>query len=214
MPLIHHPGFGGSVRYSPTVLSEDPDEQVSQTVALMWQYAVEDSTAPSIQEEARQALAAYPGATPEEAVWYWVKSRMGFVPDEATAAPLGLDTPVVEVLIRPVDMAAMCNGSGCRRAGDCDDFSMYGAALLMALGRQVSFVTVAADPSAPDRFSHVYLASYVDGHRVPLDISHGPYPGWETPNYTRRKEWGDNAGLFMLLAAGAAAYLLHKEVSL
>lgn len=217
MPLIQHPGFGGSVTYSPFLLSDDPDQQVSETIALMRQYAVEDSTAPLIQQEARGALVASPGATPEQAVFGWVKGRTSFLPDEATAAPISVptDTPVVEVLIRPVDLAAMCTGGGCQRAGDCDDFSMYGAALLLALGRQVSFVTVAADPMAPGRFSHVYLASYANGQRVPLDISHGPYVGWETPNYTRRQEWPTNdAPWLALLAAAAAAYLLRKEVSL
>lgn len=215
MPMIHHPGFGGSVNYSPLVLSDDPDEQVEQTIALMSQYALEDSRTLPIQAEARQALAASPGATPEEAVFNWVRSRTTFLPDDATAAPLRLDPPVVEVLIRPVDLAAMCSGSGCRRAGDCDDYSMYGASLLMALGRPVSFVTVAADPVAPDRFSHVYLASYPNGERIPLDISHGPAVGWETPNYSRRKEWpvtgAPGLGL-LLLAAGAAYYLSQRGV--
>jgi len=219
VPLIPHHGYGGSVNYSALPLSDDPDTQVEQTIALMREYAVEDSATPLIQTEARQALAARPNATPEEAVFGWVRNRTSFRADEATAAPIAgyFEAPIVEVLTRPVDLAAMCTRSGCRRAGDCDDYSMYGAALLLALGRQVSYVTVAADPMAPDRFSHVYLASYADGTRVPLDISHGPYAGWETPNYSRRQEWPVNgsASLLMLIAAGAAAaYFLRKEVSL
>ncbi len=215
LPVLNHPGFGGSVRYQAVAVSDDADEQVAQTIDLMRQYVIEDSRSLAIQAEARAALAVYPDASPEDAVFRWVRSRVAFATDEHTAAPFGNhpDIPVVEVLIRPVDLSAMCSDGGCRRAGDCDDFSMYGAALLLALGREVSFVTVAADPVAPDRFSHVYLASYTDAGRVPLDISHGPGAGWETSNATRREEWpvGDGGSWLVALLAASAAYFLGKR---
>lgn len=216
MPVVHHPGFGGSVRYQPVTLSDDPDVQVAQTIDLMRQYAREDSQSSAIQLEALAAIGEYPGS-PEEAVYRWVKRRVQFLNDEHTAQPLGVfEIPVVEVLIRPIDLAAMCSNGGCRRAGDCDDFSMYGAALLLALGRRVSFVTVAADAADPERFSHVYLASYgPNGERIPLDISHGPAPGWETQHYTRREEWpiDGNSDWLTLAAVAGAAYFLTRRIA-
>lgn len=216
MPVVNHPAFGGgSVNYRASVLSDDPDEQVSETIALMRRYVVED--APALRREAEAALAATPGESPESAVWRWVRSRVSFVDDLTTARPLGnLDIPVVEVLIRPVDLSAMCSSGGCRRVGDCDDFSMYVAALLASLGRRVSFVTVAADPAAPQQFSHVYVASYPpEGGRVALDASHGPSAGWETPNAWRRHEWPINhsSGLAALVVAGAAAYFFLRKAA-
>ncbi len=214
MPVIEHPSFGGSVNYRVSVLPDDPDEQVADTIALMRRYVLED--APALAVEAQAALNAAPGESPEFAVWRWVRSRVSFVDDLTTARPLGaLDAPVVEVLIRPVDLSAMCANGGCRRVGDCDDFSMYVAALLVALGRRVSFVTVAADPVAPRQFSHVYVASYPPEGRVALDASHGPSAGWETAHAWRRQEWPINHGhgLLLLLAAGAAAYVFSRKAA-
>ena len=81
---------------------------------------------------------------------------------------------MVEVLVRPRDMAVAKT-----RVGDCDDYSMYAACLLTALGIPAAFVTVAGDPRAPRYFTHVYVAAYPGGQRVPVDASHGKYCGWE-----------------------------------
>jgi hypothetical protein len=93
---------------------------------------------------------------------------------------------------------------------------MYGAAHLMARGVPCSFVTVAADDSDPSMYSHVYLAAYPNGQRVPIDLSHGHYPGWETVNrFGKRKEWPIGSGFNFLglglLAAGG--YLLYRAVN-
>lgn len=215
MPLILHPGFGEVLRYEAIQLPDAPDDQVEQTISLMREYAVQDSAHPLVREDAASALRAYPGLSPEEAVFYWVKNRVGFVRDEVLGSPIPVppDAPLIETLIRPVDMVALCSSSGCRRAGDCDDFSMYGAALLTALGRRVCFVTVAADGRDPNAYSHVYLVSYGDGgERFPLDISHGPHPGWETANlYGKRREWPvGGLGAVDLLLVGAGLWWWFK----
>jgi hypothetical protein len=49
-------------------------------------------------------------------------------------------------------------------------------------------MTVAADSKRPREFSHIYVVAYYKGQRIPLDFSHGPYPGWECPS-SRMKEW-------------------------
>lgn len=182
LPVLH-PQLG-LLNYEATPVRDDPDGQIADTIALMRRYVLEDYRS----REVAQALVEahiYTG-DPVEQVWSWLASRLRFVPDEETAAPWQ-NADVVEVLIRPRDMYTL----EAARQGDCDDYVMMGAAMFLRLGIPVSFVTVAANSQAPDRFSHVYLAVYRNGHRIAIDASHGAFPGWEVPmsEVTRIKEW-------------------------
>jgi hypothetical protein len=57
-------------------------------------------------------------------------------------------------------------------AGDCDDASVLIASLLGTIGIPSRLVTIAADPSAPDEFSHIYPeAEIVPGTWVAMDIA-------------------------------------------
>ena len=194
--VLTHPQLG-VVRYTLTEVPDDPDGQVAVTIDLMRQYANEDSTAPNIRIDTNRA--GYSGDDLQD-VWDYLnrgtgKRGMGFVADETTAQsvdqPPGTWRPIVEALIRPVDQVVLPNPQG-----DCDDFSMYGAAHLLARGISCAFVTLAADPKEPGVYSHVYLVAYPQtgpyaGKRVPMDLSHGPYLGWEAKNmFGRRAEWG------------------------
>lgn len=170
-------------------MSDDPDTQVAQVIGMMRRLAVEDGDAPSIKDAAHQIVAQY--GEPLSGVHRYVSGLMGFTADENTAAPLqpSFRDPIVETLVRPVDVLTSAT-----QCGDCDDFTMFGASLLRALDIPCAFVTVAADPQAPDIFSHVYLAAYPTtgpyrGTRVPMDCSHGPQVGWETQMQFRRAEW-------------------------
>jgi hypothetical protein len=192
------------------VVGDDPDEQVADTIALMAQYVREDVGTPEVQQAADEA--APPGEDPLDGVFRYVKGLIRFQSDETTAAPLqsrlaklGLgDYPVVEVLIRPRDMLTWRGDTGQGQVGDCDDFVMLTAALLMAKGVDCSFVTVAADPREPGQYSHVYVAAYpAGGSRVAMDTSHGEYAGWEVEDrVTRRTEWPIRTGYRGLLLAG------------
>lgn len=210
-----------TLNWEAAVTSDSPDEQVADTIDLMANYVREDSQAPPIQEVAEDLSAPYKWSGQEEEqyaerVFYYVQGLIRFQQDETTARPLasslakvGLgEYPVVEVLIRPVDMVTWRNTTGQPPAGDCDDYAMLTAALLRAKGVKASFVTVAADPRMPGQFSHVYVVAYPGGKRVPLDTSHGEYPGWETASYQRREEWPVDAGLGGLLIAGIVALVL------
>ncbi len=210
MEAIYHPAFGGVINAETHYIPDDPDGQVGATIDLMRRYALEDAQSPEIQAEARRIRAANPGAGQSQlatAAWSWVKSRVTFTEDSSLIAPTGWNnpqTPITEALIRPKDMVRMCEGNGCKRVGDCDDFSMYVVSLLTALGINAKFVTVAADPANPDVFSHVYVAAYPDdGPRIALDASHGTEAGWETKNHTRIEEWplGDPSRGIMTAAA-------------
>lgn len=219
---VLHPSFGEILRVGTDYVRGDPDGQVADTIALMRRYVVEDAGTPQVRRDALEAVGSQdPSHIPQreilERVFRYVKGKIQFAGDELLSAGTGLDDqgpPVVEVLIRPRDMAQLCTSSGCQRMGDCDDFSMYTAALLTSLGIKTAFVTVAADRAQPNMFSHVYVVAYTnDGERIPLDTSHGPSLGWETPNRTRIQEWpiGGLQGDGLAIAAGVAiAFLLLR----
>jgi len=210
---MHHPTLG-DVRYTITEVPSGGDGQTAAVIGLMTKYVVEDAKHPIVVQDLKQALTARPDLSPCEAIYWWVKDRVRFVRDEETVTPWQSNTtdPIVEALIRPVDMIAMCEngrgGAGCQRVGDCDDFSMYTAALLTAAGIRSAFATVAASGQSTD-FSHVYVVAYPSGIRLPMDTSHGSYPGWETGQATRIQEWpvGGGDGLLFLLAIGVGALL-------
>lgn len=183
--LVFHPHFPEAVRYSVTALSEVPDVQVEQTIALMVRYTLEDAANTILHEAVRHARQAHPTRDLISAIYWWVKDRLRFVRDEVTAAslPAAIAGDVVEALIRPVDLLRSYG------AGDCDDYSMLLASMLTAAGIRCEFVTVAADPTARDRYSHVYVAAYAP-RRVALDASHGSGPGWEVPNrFGKMRHW-------------------------
>jgi transglutaminase-like putative cysteine protease len=222
--MLYHPAFGEQVRYAYTLTSDDPAEQVADTIALMRRYVLEDSASPLLIAESVRAVAGA-ASQPDAArnIFHYVRRLIRFVTDEHTLAGIPQvpqSVPLIEALIRPVDMARMCASGSCRRSGDCDDFAMFTAALLRAAGIPSSFVTVAADPGDPSRFSHVYVAAYPDGERLPLDASHGEYPGWEVV-FGKRQEWpidglgvmGNGGGNHFAAAAalGLALLLLARR---
>lgn len=208
MKSLYHPALGENVNYTIQEVPEGGDSQTAAVIGLMSQYAMEDSSSPEIQKDARQAISDHPGSTIPEAVFWYVKRRLRFVKDEETVLPFQADGDaqrgvMVEALIRPRDMSVLTGD----RQGDCDDFSMYTASLLVALGVPVAFATVAATPGNSE-YSHVYVVAYPNGERVPLDTSHGDRPGWETPRAHRIREWevggiGAALPMFVILAIGA-----------
>ena len=190
METAYHPDIGQAL-YSIRALPESSDGQVRSTINQVIRYVREDACSSFIQSEAERALRLGAG-DPNKGVFNLLKSSMRFKRDEKIADELQVEDArkpdTIEVLIRPVDQWLLIKLRGLG-VGDCDCFHMYGACLLWALGVPCSLVTVSADPERPWEFSHVYLASYWNGVRTPLDISHGDYPGWECQNLGRVKEW-------------------------
>lgn len=198
MQTAYHPDFADVVRYDFEGLPDDPDGQVSQTIDKIRGFIRSDAPSELIGAHAQRAFNL--GCNPDRSyalqaiygVWQQVKRSMRFKSDEALARDLQINDPriadVVEVVIRPLDQAMMIDRTGKGRE-DCDGFEGYAGCLLTRLGIPVSLVTVSAEPSRPGQYSHVYLAAYADGQRIPLDFSHGPRPGWECPNLGRLREW-------------------------
>lgn len=174
----------GSVNYSTQVMSGMPDQQVSQAIAQMSRYAIADASRPEVLEDAEHG-AKLAGGDPVKGAWLQARNKLRFVQDSSVVN----NADVVEVFIRPVDVSLMSRSLGCV-TGDCDDFSMYVAALLLAQQIPCCFATVAVDPEQPDAYSHVYVVAYPQGQRIAVDASHGKFCGWEAPNYFGRlREW-------------------------
>lgn len=206
----YHPAFGEVVNWHAIPLSADPDTQVAQTIDMMRRYVQADSGSAPIQQEAQYVAANGSGDPCSDAFWH-VKNKVGFQRDEVSSAPWAgnFSGEIVEWLVRPQDLAQMN-----RPLEDCDGFAQYTPSLLRALGIPCSFVTVAVDPRDPNRYSHVYAACYPPSGRIALDVSHGPYPGWEAPNpYGKKREWPidgfDWSGL-VLVGLGILAWLVLR----
>jgi hypothetical protein len=191
MPAAYHPDFGQSVQYEFRALPEAADGQVRSTIRDVIGYVRKDSHSPFIQDEARRMVELGEG-NPNLGLWQMLKPSMRFKRDEAIADDLHVEDArkrdTIEVLIRPIDQWLLIKLRGIG-VGDCDCYSMYGACLLAALGIPSALCTVSTEQGRPNEFSHVYLVSYWNGIRFPLDVSHGEYPGWECPNLGRIKEW-------------------------
>ncbi len=213
--VTFHPTLG-QVRYSIREIAEEPDQQVDDTIQLMRQYVSEDQSDNALQQDVSQSARS---GDPIIDTYSYLRRNgdrgMRFVRDEITAAPFadyesaiaGRWRPMVESLARPELLAKVPDPHG-----DCDCFCMYGAAHLLLRGVPCAFVTVAADHEDPSIYTHVYLAAYPEsgpyaGQRVPLDLSHGPYPGWEVREVYRRREWPvSSMGPARLLCLGAALF--------
>jgi hypothetical protein len=204
------------------MVDDDPDVQVAQVIDIMSGHVERDSQDPAVIAQAQQALALGDG-DPLQGVFDLVRSQLRFSRDEVLASPVAslYRLPFVETFIPPSAMARMCDGDAsgrpCIRLGDCDDYVMYAAAMLRALGVKARFVTVAADARDPDQYTHVYLAAYsASGGRIPMDVSHGDYVGWEHEGSYKLKEWDigpgrRNAQWLFIGAAILGGYVAYRE---
>jgi hypothetical protein len=79
-----------------------------------------------------------------------------------------------------------------RRATDCDGFSILIGSLGGAIGYPYRFVTVKANPQAPDEWSHVYPMLETKYGWVALDaIVPESTVGWEPKTVIARKDWDE-----------------------
>lgn len=213
MEAAYHPDFGQIVNYSFEAIPDDPDTQVRLAVQKIVTFILEDASHPLIQDH---AAACSPD--PIQGVWDRVKPFIQFKQDTDIAEALHTKDPrkwnVVETIIRPADQAMLIESRG-QGVEDCDGFTNYGACILTALGIPCTLATVAAEPDRPREFTHIYVVAYVNGERIPMDMSHGPYPGWECP-HGRIKEWPVNPSTLtsmfwpLVLVAAMAVFALRS----
>jgi transglutaminase-like putative cysteine protease len=178
-PLLYH-----AVPTNPT----NTDVSTVDTVRQMIVLARGASTSSRVIQAVSQILKS-PNQQPKElarAIYWWVKSHIKFVEDEPILArELGYTDVHQELLISPDRLLQMPTPMG-----DCDDFAMLTASMLLASGIPAKFVTIASDPDEPFRFSHVYAMANIPGGWIGMDTSHGAQLGWEYRGTVyRRAEW-------------------------
>ncbi len=159
------------------------DRGVAQTIRLMRDViedAVKDSkiNALAIQILRAAGVDGFDRAGKLRALYDWVKANILYVED-----PIGPFGP--KETIRPVRATLDL------RAGDCDDFTNLFAALAGTIGFSTEAVTIAADPSAPEEFSHIYpMAEANPGEWIALDAARpGAAFGVEPPYFFRKRVW-------------------------
>ncbi len=76
------------------------------------------------------------------------------------------------------------------RGGDCDDMAVIVGALMGALGASYKFVTVKADKSRPDDWSHVYVKIFVPHYGwVSADTSVTDFKLGDEAKGFEKKDW-------------------------
>jgi len=174
----------------------DDNKATAQTIRKMCEHVRECLNDPVVKSAAETALGRYGRvALPNLrrrawGVWWYAKHLIKFVQDETLLASMLNEHGQRELLNPPPVMLRMKQPQG-----DCDDYTMLVCALLKCLGVPFEVVTVAADPTEPDRWSHVYAVALVeDGARFPMDTSHGKFPGWEVPreHIIRYQAWNES----------------------
>lgn len=168
------------------------DISTHQTVELMSRLAKASSTSAIVHAALLSATdtLSIPATSRAlaRAIFCWIKGHVVFQEDEALIwQGLGIADVDKELLIPPDVLLRMPTPMG-----DCDDFSLLGASMLLAAGLPCSFITVAADPEEPDKFSHIYLKVYLLDENMQglmFDSSHGSYLGWEFQGWFRKEEW-------------------------
>lgn len=216
----------------------DADSQVAATLAMMADYARQDSQSLPIKSLAQSLVPQiYSAQSLCQVVFETVRkylvfaldhdtakafkdSKLGFETDDFVSANLDLDS-LVEVLIRPVDVVLMYDLKSSQVQGDCDDFSMLTSSLLLSLKSfglpvdNVRFVTIAGSPADPTVFSHVYVKASINNQEVAFDCSHGEFAGWEASGATRYQEYPlESKGLlFWAALAGLLGVVILEHKS-
>lgn len=175
---------------------DDSDLATQQTIERMTQHIRDCASDPAVAAAARKALRTFGAGQPGRrnaawAVWWSIKHALSFVEDDDLLHGLTPNPPELELLVSPSVMVRTEHPRG-----DCDDFTMLLCCFLQVLGCPWEIVTVAVDPSEPERWSHVYAVAVLeDSSRLALDASHGSYPGWEVPSgHMQRYQAWDRSG--------------------
>jgi hypothetical protein len=159
----------------------DLETATAQTVAKMCEYIDAGARDAVVRSWAEHAANMYGGAAQDPAALCWAvfwlaKHAVKYAHDEPRLFRLG-EPGALDLLIAPAVLVRTR-----KPKEDCDGFTMLICAMLRALLVESYIVTVAADPADPSRWSHVFaMAKLPDGTLVPLDGSHGGYPGWMVP---------------------------------
>jgi transglutaminase-like putative cysteine protease len=170
------------------------DVSTVDTIRILRRLARQYATDPYVEYAVAEATSRL-GANVSDrqiacALFYWVRQTVSFVEDETLlyeelgVAPENLDK---ELLIVPPLLLQMP-----QPMGDCDDFSLLLAAMALAADLRAYYITVAADASDPQKFSHIYVCVELadEGSHLCLDAGNryqAVPPGWEECTHIHRK---------------------------
>jgi hypothetical protein len=202
-----------AVKQEKVAASDDPNVATRQTVEKMCEYIQAGQADDLVRWWAECGIQRYGRnlRDPHSLIWamYWlVKHAIQFARDEPRLFRVG-EGDGLDMLIAPAVLVRMAQPKE-----DCDGFTMLLCALLASVGVRTVIVTIAADPSDPSRWSHVFpMAAMPSGSMVPLDASHGTHPGWMVPrNHIFRWQAWDLYGQPVDVAIPRAGAGLHGYV--
>jgi transglutaminase-like putative cysteine protease len=157
------------------------DQGVSQTIDVIRQLVDDAVKDPAVNVEAIgmvRGVDQFNRDAKAHAIFDAVASRFYYVEDPV--GPLGS-----KETLRPVRALLQT------WAGDCDDASVLIASLLGTIGIPSRVVTIAADPSSPEEFSHIYPeAETFPDVWMPMDIARpGSSYGSAPAKYFRKRVW-------------------------
>jgi len=173
----------------------DPFQATAETVQYMCGLVQNSLADPIINRACEDALKRFAllcnTTSPSgkaSACWFWAKQAIKFVHHQKLFEQWGIgDGKELQLLIAPDVLLKMEQPKG-----DCAVFTCLICAMLDCLSVPREIVTVAVDPRQPNVFSHVYPRAVLQpGFTLPLDASHGKYPGWEVPanRVTLKQVW-------------------------
>lgn len=158
--------------------SPDPTEATAETVLYMCEL-IHDSLTDGIVQQATKDADKFRqfARSPWASIWWWAKHHVVFVHHQKLLVAWLNAPDELQLLIRPDALLKMTQPKG-----DCAVFTTLICAMLDCAGLPWEICTVAVDPRQPGIYSHVYPRVILpDGRRIPLDASHGKWPGWEVP---------------------------------
>lgn len=166
--------------------SPNSDQATAQTIGIMCRHIEDASRDPLVRRAAVDAPLRFrggPAPSLNSAVnlassdWWWVKHALQFIHHEYLIRQWLHEADQLQLLIPPEVVLRMREPQG-----DCAVFTMLVCALLRCQGIPYEVVTVATNAGEPRVFSHVYARAVIGDLRLPLDASHGDYPGWQVPS--------------------------------
>jgi transglutaminase-like putative cysteine protease len=134
-------------------------DQTVDVMAQLVRKSLEDPATKQMAVAVTQGIDAQDPLKYVRAVWSGVRAKMRYVPDVYQ----------VEELTSPAIHSRRILSTGASY-GDCDDFSMLGAAWLLALGVPARFEVVAS-PKNGGKFDHVRVAALTASGWLPLETT-------------------------------------------
>ena len=204
MPIFtRSPALGASSSWTgyraPLLAGDQGTQQTVEVMRHLIDEALADQNFVNLAVRIVKTVPAYQDAGEVQALYKWVKQNIRFTKDPVTK----------EKLYPPQQLLKI-------KAGDCDDISMLLGAFLMAVGYPARLITIGANPSQQNEFSHVYIEAEVppgSGQWIPMDAARVDSEfGVAPPNYFRKRAWSLSDSSYQDLS-GSRAFVHANTVS-